>query len=77
MGRDFYDAIFLFGKTNPNLEYLKKKAGISSMQNLKKTLVIKCKDLNFKQLSVDIKPYLFNPEDERKIMIFPDYIRTL
>jgi hypothetical protein len=64
MGRDFYDAIFLFGKTNPNLEYLEKKTGISSMKNLKREIVLKCKDLSFKHLSADIKPYLFNPEGE-------------
>jgi hypothetical protein len=34
MGRDFYDAMFLAGKTKPDFRYLKDKAGIADMDGL-------------------------------------------
>ncbi len=77
MGRDFYDAIFLFGRTKPAFNYLKAKTGIPDMENLKQRLLSRCKDLNFNLLASDIKPYLFSPDEEKKILLFPDYIRTL
>ena len=33
-GRDFYDAIFLLSKTKPNLDFLKARTGISSIEEL-------------------------------------------
>ena len=40
MGRDFYDTIFLFGKTLPNYKYLNEKAGIKNKDELKKKLIV-------------------------------------
>jgi predicted nucleotidyltransferase component of viral defense system len=38
MGRDFYDAVFLLGKTKPNLDYLKLKHKVKDEADLKKRL---------------------------------------
>jgi predicted nucleotidyltransferase component of viral defense system len=76
MGRDFYDAVFLFGMTKPNLEYLNLKLGIKDMADLKRKLLLKCKSLDFKQLAKDVEPFLFTPNESKKILLFPDYIKS-
>lgn len=77
LGRDFYDAIFLFGKTKPNLGYLKAKLGITGIPELKTRLLKKCEGLNFKQLARDVEQFLFVPQDAKKVLLFSDYISRL
>lgn len=77
MGRDFYDTVFLLGKTNPNLDYLKLKLKIIDMEELKKKLLFKCRSLNFKQLSKDVEPFLFISQDSKKVLFFCDYIKDI
>ncbi|MFH1784523.1 MAG: nucleotidyl transferase AbiEii/AbiGii toxin family protein [bacterium] len=77
MGRDFYDAVFLFGKIKPNFDYLSSKLKIINMEELVSELSKKCKELNFKQLSKDVEPFLFNPKDAKKVLFFSDYIKSL
>lgn len=74
MGRDFYDAIFLFGKTKPNLDYLKAKMGIEGAADLKKALTERCKTLDFKLLAKDVEQFLFVPSDAAKILLFQELI---
>jgi hypothetical protein len=76
MGRDFYDTVFLFGKTEPNLDYLKLKLNIRNMDDLKKNLLLRCKGLNFKRLAKDVEPFLFTPRDSKKVLLFYDYIKS-
>jgi predicted nucleotidyltransferase component of viral defense system len=76
MGRDFYDAVFLFGMTTPNLEYLRLKLGIKDIADLKRKLLLKCKSLDFKQLAKDVEPFLFTPSDSKKVLLFHDYVRS-
>lgn len=75
MGRDFYDAVFLFGKTKPKLDYLKLKLKTRDMTNLKNNLLSKCEDLDFKHLAKDVEPFLSVPSDSKKVIFFCDYIR--
>lgn len=77
LGRDFYDALFLFGKTKPNFAYLESKLGIKDISELKIRLLQKCKNLNFRQLAKDVAQFLFIPSDARKILLFYDYIKNL
>jgi len=74
MGRDFYDIIFLSAKTKPNYNYLKEKLGIDSKESLCKKILAKCKGLDFKQLSRNVAPFLFNPWDAEKILSFQDFV---
>ena len=76
MGRDFYDAVFLFGMTKPNLEYLRLKLNIKDMADLKRKLLLKCKSLDFKQLAKDVEPFLFTPSESKKVLLFHDYIKS-
>jgi hypothetical protein len=76
MGRDFYDILFLLGKTKADFSYLEEKLGIKDSVTLKKRLLEKCKRVDFNQLAIDVTPFLYNAEDARKISLFPDYIKN-
>ena len=75
MGRDFYDTIFLLSRTRPNFNYLKAKAGITTQENLRETLLQKCKKLDLKSLAKDIESFLVNPQDSKRILLFCEYIK--
>jgi len=75
MGRDFYDVIFLFSKTNPDFNFLKVKMGLNEKMEIKEKLLLKCEKINFKKLTEDLKPFLFYPSEAEKIKLFPDFIR--
>jgi len=77
MGRDFYDAVFLFGKAKPNFDYLKLKLKIKDITDLKLRLLSKCAKLNFKRLARDTEPFLFTPSDSKKVLYFYDYIKDM
>lgn len=76
LGRDFYDAVYLMGKTSSNLMYLKAKLKIRDTKDLKKLLLRRCKQLDFKHLARDVEPFLFVPGDSKKVLFFCDYIKN-
>jgi predicted nucleotidyltransferase component of viral defense system len=76
IGRNFYDVIFLFSKTNPDFNFLKEKMGLNEKIEIKEKLLLKCEKINFKKLTEDVKPFLFYPSEAEKIKLFPDFIRT-
>jgi len=77
LGRDFYDIIFLMARTKPNYDYLKEKTGLPTRKKLQRQILLKCKELDFKQLVRDVAPFLMNRGDAEKILFFPEYIRTV
>lgn len=77
MGRDFYDTIFMFGKTKPSYDYLKLKIGVDNVNDLKTVLLEKSRELDFKVLANDVKPFLTNPDDSRKVLLFAEYLKDL
>ena len=74
MGRDFYDAVFLFGKTKPNLDYLKLKLKVKDTVDLKNRFLSRCKEFDFKQLAKDVEQFLFVPSDSKKVLFFYEYL---
>lgn len=76
MGRDFFDIVFLHGKTKPNMNYLSDKLSINNPSDLKKKLLNHCKEFNFDQLSKDLAPFIFKPSDSKKVILFMDYLKT-
>ena len=74
-GRDFFDMIFLLPKTKPNYDYLSEKVSIKNHNDLKKKLLSYTQKLNFDALTKDIKPFLFNPSDSKKVKMFKEYIK--
>lgn len=74
-GRDFFDIIFLLGQDiTPNYDYLKFKLDIDTGDDLRKLVIEKCSQLNMKEMADDVKPFLFNPDDVKRILLFPEYI---
>jgi predicted nucleotidyltransferase component of viral defense system len=77
-GRDFFDIIFLLGQgKTPNYSYLKAKIGIENFNDLRSLVLDKCQQLDMKEMAGDVKPFLFNPKDEKKILLFPQYIESM
>lgn len=75
-GRDFFDIVFLLSKTKPNYEYLKLKLGIDNFSDLRKKIIDLTKDLDFIKLGRDVKPFLFNSTDSKKVELFGDFIKN-
>lgn len=76
LGRDFYDVVFLLGRTEPDIEYLQDKLDIRDFTELKGRLLQKCRELDFEQLAEDLKPFLFDPDESKRVTHFPEYIRN-
>ncbi|MBW6481052.1 MAG: nucleotidyl transferase AbiEii/AbiGii toxin family protein [Bacteroidales bacterium] len=76
-GRDFYDIIFLLRQTHANYDYLKQKTGISTPEELKKSVLDVCSKTNLDQMAKDVEPFLFNPSDTKYITLFPEYIKQV
>lgn len=73
-GRDFYDIIYLSGKTAPDYTYLNEKIGIVTKESLCTEILKKCREFDFKQLSRDVAPFLLNPGDAERILSFRDFV---
>ena len=76
LGRDFYDAVFLMGKTRANMAYLNAKLGIQRTDDLKERLLARGAELDLKQLATDIEPFVIRAQDTDRVLLFPDYIAS-
>ncbi len=76
-GRDFYDVVFLFGKTQPNYGYLEQKEGIPDAQKLKERLLGMCKTTDLSKMADDVEPFLFNQTDVKRVELFETFIRQV
>jgi predicted nucleotidyltransferase component of viral defense system len=75
IGRDFFDIVFLLGQgQTPNYDYLQAKIGITNPDELRALVLEKCRDLIMEEMATDVKPFLFNPKDEKRILLFPQYM---
>ena len=74
-GRDFFDIVFLLSQGQiPNYEYLDAKLGINSQEELRQQIIEKCAKIDMKEMAQDVSPFLFNKQDDKKILLFPKYI---
>lgn len=73
-GRDFYDAIFLLSKTKPNLDFIKARTGISSLEELKETINEMLKNVDLNQKKRDFMHLLFNESNAERILHFKDVL---
>src|SRR4030067_1406327 len=74
MGRDLFDALFLWGKTEPRPAYLKKKLQIESAPDLKDRLARRSRELDFDRLAGDVAAFLYTPEGAKKVRMFPEFV---
>jgi len=75
MGRDFFDVVFLLGKSEVNLDYLSQKMSIRSRKELRDRLLSRCAQLDFRRLAKDLAPFVFAKEEVKRVLMFPDVIR--
>lgn len=77
-GRDFFDVVFLLATINkPNYDFLSMKAGISNAKELKERILARCEELSMKAMADDVQPFLFNPADSKKVLLFPAYLKQV
>jgi predicted nucleotidyltransferase component of viral defense system len=70
-GRDFFDIVFLLSReVRPNYDYLNLKLGVSNSSQLKDRIREVCNRINLEEMVDDVSPFLFYPNDEKKIRIF-------
>lgn len=73
-GRDFFDIVFLLSLTKPNYPYLRLKIGVNDAQSLRQKLLSSTAELNFIELGKDVRNFLFNASDARKVELFREFI---
>lgn len=77
-GRDFFDVIFLLAReTQPDYTYLQAKVGISTPQELLHALELRLQSEVMEEVAADVRPFLFQPRDEQKIIQFLPYMRQV
>lgn len=77
-GRDFFDIIFLLGQGQvPNYKYLHAKIGVQTPEELRQIIIDKCSELDMKAMAFDVKPFLFDSKDEKKVLLFPKYLEEV
>lgn len=76
-GRDFYDLMFLLGQTSPDYDFLAKRRGIGSPEELKTAIyqVLERTDLSVKMK--DFEHLLFNKNNSRRILRFKEYLKDV
>lgn len=73
-GRDFYDAMFLLSKTQPDYNFLRVRTGISTPNKLKEILIQTAKNTNLKHKSKDFEHLIIDKNNSKKILLFTDFI---
>lgn len=74
-GRDFYDFIFLSGKTEPDFGYLEAKFNITNFADLYDRILDSCKATDFKLKSRDFEKLVFDQTETKKVLFFNEYIK--
>ena len=75
MGRDFFDVVFLLGKSNVNFDYLSQKLSIRNNTELRDKLILRCAELDFRRLAKDMEPFVYSKKEVNRVLMFPDVVR--
>jgi predicted nucleotidyltransferase component of viral defense system len=75
-GRDYYDCIFLMGKSKPDYGYLSEKMGIHSPDELKATILQSIDSIDFNHKIRDFQRLVHHPANAEKIRFFANYIQS-
>jgi hypothetical protein len=74
-GRDFYDIVFLLAQSiKPNYDYLRQKLGVNTSTELKEKVKELCAKVDLIEMAKDVQPFLFYPNDEKKVRLFEKII---
>ena len=75
MGRDFFDVVFLLGKSGINFDYLTQKLSIGNKAELRNRLLMQCAKLDFKRLAKDLEPFVYSKKEVSRVLMFPDFVQ--
>lgn len=75
MGRDFFDVVFLLGKSNVNFDYLSQKLAIRNNTELRDKLLLRCAELDFRRLAKELEPFVYSKKEVNRVLMFPDVVR--
>ncbi|MBN1669971.1 MAG: nucleotidyl transferase AbiEii/AbiGii toxin family protein [Kiritimatiellae bacterium] len=73
-GRDIFDAAFLWGMTQPDYSYLAEKVGMDGEPQMWRKLHARCQELDFRSLAREVQPFLLNPSETSKVLLFPEFV---
>lgn len=76
-GRDFFDVVFLLGKTKPNYDYIKLKLDIDSPKDLKSAILKRCNEIDMAEMARDVAPFLFDAKEEKRVRLFVEYLKQV
>lgn len=75
LGRDLYDAVFLFGRTSPDMAYLLEKQGTDDRLKVTDMIMSRISGYSLSALAVDVSPFLMDRKDSVKVEFFPSVLR--
>ena len=75
MGRDFFDVVFLLGKSGVNFDYLSQKLSVRNNTELRDRLLLRCAQLDFKRLAKDLEPFVYSKKEVSRVRMFQDVIQ--
>jgi predicted nucleotidyltransferase component of viral defense system len=74
-GRDFFDIVFLLSKSiKPNYDFLEMKLDAPNPTKLREKVLELCAQTDFNAMVADVSPFLFSPNDEKKVRLFRQII---
>ncbi|MDM7993074.1 MAG: nucleotidyl transferase AbiEii/AbiGii toxin family protein [Candidatus Fermentibacter sp.] len=74
MGRDLYDAAYLFGMTAPDLRYIEEKSGLSTPQEVAGCVMDRIGRTDMGILEEDVRPFVAFPGNLLRISAFPEIL---
>jgi len=75
MGRDFFDVVFLLGKSGVNFDYLDRKMSIRNKKELRDRLLLRCAQLDFSRLAKELEPFVYSKKEVDRVRMFPDFVQ--
>jgi hypothetical protein len=75
MGRDFFDVVFLLGKSGVNFDFLDRTMSIRNKKELCDRLLSRSVELDFKRLAKDLEPFVYSKKEVDRVLMFPDFIQ--
>jgi len=76
-GRDFYDLMFLLGRTLPDYAFLEQRCGIHNVSELKKSIAELLEHTDLNQKKQDFEHLLFNKSNSNNIFHFGKMIEMM
>lgn len=75
-GRDFFDVMFLLGKSDPDYDFLTLSVGIKNKEELKSALLSLSENVNIKHKAKDFEHLLFSSTNNKRILLFKDFVEN-